>query len=61
MAEVSTIHLKGPWGPNGLDRHKGFVETRGEFVTVCDRDGYGAKRDSYPLANVQRIEWGTGW
>lgn len=61
--DVSLVHLKGPWGPKNAAFHRGFVIVieDGKFVQVTDREDGGGTCDLYPVENVSRVEWNTGW
>lgn len=60
--QVSTIYLTSPIAPGGKDWHKGYIETHDAKGVAINSsyDGRG-ERVFYPIHNVQRIAYGTGW
>jgi hypothetical protein len=60
---VSTVYLKGPWGPGGAEYLSGFVADypNSPTVEVSKRDDFRGSVVRFPRENIARIEIDTGW
>jgi hypothetical protein len=60
---VSTVYLKGPWGPDGVEYLSGFVADYKDspMVEVSQRDDFRGTTVKFPRENIARIEIDTGW
>lgn len=58
---IVIIRLKGPYAPSGKDWDRAVLENSNSVgVTVADNE-YGLNRRTYPIGNIERVDYTGHW